>query len=61
MPYTQFVEDCPQALSEKAAPVIGHLSEAREMVLSLKQELCLGELPTALAKCSHLERVGKAE
>lgn len=34
VPYTQFAEDCPQALSEKAAPVTGHLSEAGEMVLS---------------------------
>lgn len=33
-------ENCPQALSEKTAPVAGHLSEAREMVPSLKQEPC---------------------
>lgn len=38
--YTQFAKKRPQALSEKTSPVTGHLSEAMEMVLSLKQEPC---------------------
>lgn len=71
---TEFAGNCPQALSEKTAPVTGHLSEAREMVLSLKQETCMRQAVLREAvlcvatmraahrstKCSHLERVGKA-